>query len=871
MDSLNQLQSPPPYKPLTDASAKAPGTSRKSWRGRKVSAEDRLLDAVRGPAETTVDQLKSRLQQRYGRAIEQKVAGKLPPNTPLAERRVAALEKKARKLLGEYQSANRKHLKSWIKDETSAGLVARQFELVTGYRWDTIPAHERRYMVDQVRLVLAQSQEKLTQKQAAYLAGQYLQQHQSMFTRFCPETAGLLQELTDLKPPIIGGHLLVWAAAERDSVESDGDTGGLSKNDLQVIQNFHYLNNKVMAIVSSSSLEDTEAASYHEQIEAVKKLNLMLMQCMEDVEDFTEKLPLELCNAMIHDLERSLDATNDYKRQLQVNAEGDPRRAEQWQKLRLTELKAARQLVTDELGMYGELEKITDLSPKDRRRVGTMGEVLGELEGKITAIESGTDKTKFPKEETRRYQKHIENFLRNAGFSQSEASERMRHYRTQQLINMKWEPIVKKMVVQLDGKMHECESLITPAACLKLDLHERPEGKYDVFPVQYEGTGRPSSNPTEARHAVNLNETRLQVDGHEEFRGLRSATLSSYRIKDDSERWAANVARAKELVVAAVRMQITSSAENRKAAAAGEKIPVKLFSTSLLSPDRARHITHIHDDELTMQQEQVQALNYVVRKIQEEDCIAVTESNGDPCEVEVDLDLITCNFGVNNVSLNPVQRRLMGAWGACEAENREALQKLVGSTEPGEAIGGWVSEYLDKEQLSEEEQIVIVELVEQIRQMYTSESYKEEGQDAYDMVERLQYLAYRIKAVPHINCKSGKDRTGEADAAIKRFVTQVSVNGYVPDPDLPMSREEQILVQQFALGSGSIELQQQNLNKPGYKTQVGKSALGDYAYRVTHEPDFDSTVNLHRTDYLDAGEDYSPLHEEGGYLDEDEE
>ena len=186
MDHIRHRPSAP-YKPLTDTSGDASKASRKSWRGRRVSAEDRLLDAVQGPVATTADKLKVRLQTRYGRTIQQKVAGDLSPDTPLAERRVAALEGKARKLLTEYQSANRKHLKSWIKNETSAGLVAKQFQKVTGYRWDSIPAHERRYMVDQVRLVLAQSQEKLTKKHAAHLAGEYLQQHLSMFSQFCPE------------------------------------------------------------------------------------------------------------------------------------------------------------------------------------------------------------------------------------------------------------------------------------------------------------------------------------------------------------------------------------------------------------------------------------------------------------------------------------------------------------------------------------------------------------------------------------------------------------------------------------------------------------------------------------------------------------
>ena len=835
------------YKPLVDTSEDAPEVTRKSWRGRKVSAEDRLLDAAQGPAATTADKLKARLQARYGRTIQQKVVGDLPSDTPLAERRVAALEGKARKLLTEYQSTNRKHLKSWIKDETSAGLVAEQFQLITGYRWDSIPAHERRYMVDQVRLVLSQSQEKLTKNHAKYLAGEYLQQHSSMFTQFCPQTSRMIGELTDIDPPIMGGHLQEWAHVEQNS-----DDGGLSANDLQIIRNFQYLNNLVMGIVSTSSLEDTKEVSYHEQIEAIKKISLNLMQCINDVDDYAEQLPPELCDAMAADLNRNLGLLHNHKQQLLVNAESDPRRSEQWQKLRLTELGAAREVLKEEIGMYRELDKMSGLSKKERKNAEKIQQSFEELKAKIAAVASGTDKTKFTREETRRYSKHVEHFLIRAGVDSTEAVERMKYFREHQLTHRKWEPIVKPFLVRLNGDSRVCVSHITPAASLKIDLTEHPEGDHDVFPIQYHGSGRPSIAKKEASHAVNLNETQLLVEGKEAFRGLRSATICAYGIKNENERWAASVARAREVVTAAVRMQVDRNETNRQAAADGELIPVKLFSTSLLSPDRFRHFTHIHDDELAMQQEQVAALNFVVDQIQREGSVVLTESNGEPCEINVDMDLITCNFGVNNVSLNPIQRRLMGSWSASEKENLEGLQAFMGSTEPGEAIDGWVGEYLDDEALSEDEQLVVIELVEQIRQIYTSGSYKKEGQDAYEIVERLQNLAYKINSVPHINCKSGKDRTGEADAAIKRLATQIAVNGYVPDPDLPMSREEQILVQQFIHSTGNVELQQQNLNKPGYKTGTGKAVLGDHVYNMTHKPDFDGSVDLHESDYKEG-------------------
>lgn len=57
--------------------------------------------------------------------------------------------------------------------------------------------------------------------------------------------------------------------------------------------------------------------------------------------------------------------------------------------------------------------------------------------------------------------------------------------------------------------------------------------------------------------------------------------------------------------------------------------------------------------------------------------------------------------------------------------------------------------------------------------MFNSKMHHPEGTDAYKFISRLLMLADFIEAVPHFNCKSGKDRTGEADASVKALACEI--------------------------------------------------------------------------------------------------
>ena len=267
-----------------------------------------------------------------------------------------------------------------------------------------------------------------------------------------------------------------------------------------------------------------------------------------------------------------------------------------------------------------------------------------------------------------------------------------------------------------------------------------------------------------------------------------------------------------------------------------QPIPLRILSVSLLSPDKARHVTGYHDDELKMQEEQVAALKEVERQLRAGQPLVMTDEKGNRHDLKVNLQVINTSYGVNKVSLSGWQK-INRAWTAADKVNNEGLVALIGSATPYDVIGGWAGEFLASD-ASEKEKRIVQSLVEQIRDLQASGDYRKEGEDAYKMVERLQLLAFKLGVKGHFNCTNGKDRSGETDASIKRFAAEVDALGYVPDPRKPLTHEDQYLTQAFTFNTGNLELQQMNINLPGYKTQVGKKRLGQYVFNQAHQPRF---------------------------------
>ena len=125
-------------------------------------------------------------------------------------------------------------------------------------------------------------------------------------------------------------------------------------------------------------------------------------------------------------------------------------------------------------------------------------------------------------------------------------------------------------------------------------------------------------------------------------------------------------------------------------------------------------------------------------------------------------------------------------------------------------------------------------LARQIKEIWNSESYKEMGNDPYKMVARLAVLSHMIGLPPLWNCKSGKDRTGMLDVEAKFLAARIELTGKVPEPDLPLTEEEQALYRQLLLPN--LKMQGLNTSLEGFKTEgveaITERVGGDKAREV---------------------------------------
>ena len=817
------------------------------------------------PAHQTGEDLKRAIGRRYGTFIQGKVSRNLSADKKLSSYRVRVIDAKARSLLHQVRKANAVNVQKWLKE----GLLVREFEALSGLRWQMIPAHEKRHMLEGVRAELAQSRDTLNLNQAGYLVGHYLEYHRSLFSYSSPRTTDFLERYGDLDPPVLSGHLATWAEHCHHQL-LPGEDGHISRYDLALARNVSCYSHRTAVLLSGSPLERLTGKSFSEQIDEAQQHRRDLVKTIRDINRYAQALPDELKQAMLEDLTDQLNHVNAHARQLEVMRDNSPLRRENWKKFKMNELASAIDVVHSRASALLEKEEKGKLSGKEDRRLSHLTKLMVELDNHADLVLKGLDGDippglvnkdgeGFPDFENqalntaKSYARAVEKRLVDAGVFHDQscliqprrtvqvklARKSLKKARNARMSRLEWNEIRKSLNVRIDGQIRNYNSRITPASQLQMHTGEKA-GKEDIFPVHYGGKGRPSTATRERVHAVNLAETELSCQRGRKrqqlFRGLRSATLSAYGISNAKDRKQATRARARELVTAALRVQLEKHPEYLGSVT---PIPMKLLSTSLLTPDKFRHGTHIHDDELSMQKEQVEALEEIQKELAAGGTLKIVNSQGRVHEVPVQLELLTTNYGVNSIALDAGKRNLMGAWGAAERNNLKALNTLMGSSRPGAAVGGWVKEYLSGP-VTEKDRDIVLTLVEQIRDLHTTGDYREEGEDAYKMAERLQLLAFRIGAVPHFNCKSGKDRTGEADAGIKRLAAEAEALGYVPDPRQPVGQEERSLSQAFLFGTGNIELQQQNINLPGYKTKTGRERVGDEVYQMVHHPEFDS-------------------------------
>jgi hypothetical protein len=488
-----------------------------------------------------------------------------------------------------------------------------------------------------------------------------------------------------------------------------------------------------------------------------------------------------------------------------------------------------------------EVQKLVDSGQDDKAKAliklqtDIASKSWDELMGARLDTREGKLKNKI-KNQPKELEKLLTKEFKKLGVSTKKLDDRLHHAHVDMLNHgQKWESVKRDVLFMQDGHQHKFSSVINPATTLG-----------NVFTSDYKGGGVSSHSFTESKHTVNLCESILTMptqDGGEKvvFKGLRHGIHSAFGIQDSTERAQANLNRAKETVKAA----LLTNPELLQKALNGETVPLPMTSISLVTPDDARGFINDsfgalkHDNERRQMLEQVEAWETLSDPQNQPIEIEVLDEHGVSKTVKINPDVIALNFGVNGGALNAhkgIFTDLIGGWGNSKIVNEDGLKRLLGDLKPGEPLGGRVGEFLAKCDDPRKKEVV-TKLCEQIKKMWADGSYMTMGKDPYKMAARLAVLANMIDNTTVWNCKSGKDRTGELDVEAKFLAAQIELTGDVPEPEHELSDEETRMFREFALNTGSLEIQQYNTGISGFKTE-GVSAItermGDFSAREVH-------------------------------------
>lgn len=332
-----------------------------------------------------------------------------------------------------------------------------------------------------------------------------------------------------------------------------------------------------------------------------------------------------------------------------------------------------------------------------------------------------------------------------------------------------WET-VKHSFKYLDqeGSEFELVSTTTPVREAKIFQH---------LDTEHGGVRGISSNDRNSEHLQNAWTTKLEIENKVLFKGLRHGCIANKdpHIQEN---------RAQELIQMSIFEQLGQEAfDNIKD---GDTINLNLASTQLLT-----HTKIAGDGKIGLKQiEELQKYN--ISKNPGGKIFEIKLPNGETKRVNLNLHLLTFNFGVN------IQTRFKLGRSAKEDKiNFHNLKKMLGgqffkSPETGQP-GGLLGEKLkalDREIANSQnsaqraelqyEKKILNDSAKQIRDLWITGDYRAANKNPYAMPARVALIAYKLGFMTSFNCKSGKDRTGVADAEIKNLAAYIEVNRRIP-------------------------------------------------------------------------------------------
>ena len=291
-------------------------------------------------------------------------------------------------------------------------------------------------------------------------------------------------------------------------------------------------------------------------------------------------------------------------------------------------------------------------------------------------------------------------------------------------------------------------------------------------------------------------------------------SLSGARLRKDA-RLAATQNRAEELV----KFNLLNNEAAMKQLREGKtSIDLDLPSIMLVTPDSTRGLFSNKYDELRMTREQ----DSVLKALSRQPLDMLVNVDGKRMEIKVNVRPLTFSMGVNSLALNKAYF-FMPSWRTADAINRGSIERLIGKgTRPGhQPESGLVADYLKDPTKAGSDKYTVRQLTDQIARLWRAKAHHGENNDPYALPARLALLTSKLGLTPSINCKSGKDRTGQLDAEIKYLATQIERNaGNVPEPGVDLSDSDKNVYRALILGAGNHEIQKINTGHAGYKVKL---------------------------------------------------
>ena len=280
----------------------------------------------------------------------------------------------------------------------------------------------------------------------------------------------------------------------------------------------------------------------------------------------------------------------------------------------------------------------------------------------------------------------------------------------------------------------------------------------------------------------------------------------------------------------------------------GDPVTVRLTSVSLMTPDFWRTLGSYKGNERSMWHDQRQAWDDLEAlkgidmpmpaldgsgQLRRDDHgrLLMARSGGDDSPVRqmrVKFEVSALNVPVNEQGTGGKGMEfVLGAHAETDADNRRAMQRLLGATPeawaacgPGQVpagVGGWLGERLAA--VSPTEKTILRTLAAQIGTLYASDAHQSAGNDPYKLATRLIVLASRLggPTTTLINCKSGKDRTSAAESQARQMVIEIATTGVVPPLDAPVSETRSRQLGAIHASGGSTQVQAANTGLGGTK------------------------------------------------------